>query len=112
MDPTDSDSDLHSAQDKTRANSQFKHCGIQSDLPIEAAVSLNSEKCKVMLCPSTAVLLSHPCTQRGKFKYKAKTISQQTLFRERYAQSINALQRKKMAAVKNQGDDRALGCLD
>jgi hypothetical protein len=28
------------------------------------------------------------------------------------AQSMNALQRKKMAAVKKQGDDRALGCLD
>jgi hypothetical protein len=81
-------------------------------LPIEAAVSLNSEKSEVMFWPSTAVLLSHPCTQHGKFKYKTKTISQQTLFRERYAQSMNALQRKKMTAVKKQGDDRALGCLD
>ncbi len=65
--------------DTTRANSEFRHCGIQSDLPIEAAVSLYSEKSEVMFWPSTAVLLSHPCTQRGKFKYKAKTISQQTL---------------------------------
>jgi hypothetical protein len=63
------------------AKKSIKHC-LQLDLPIEAAVSLNSEKCEVMFWPSTAVLLSHPCTQRGKFKYKAKTTSQQTLFRE------------------------------
>jgi hypothetical protein len=67
------------------------------DLPVEAAVSLDSEESEVMFWPSTAVLLPHPCTQRGKFKYKAKTISQQTLFREGMlmAQSMNALQRKK-----------------
>jgi hypothetical protein len=73
-------------------------------LPIEAAVSLNSEKCEVMFWPSTAVLLSHPCTQRGKFKYKAKTISQQTLFRERYAHcSVNECIAKK----KNGGCEKA-----